>query len=162
MRDWFETTINRNLWVNIFILQCISLYWLTDVFFNDNEETQKSTVSTKILTYLVGIFVFPVIEYVTHRFDHHAEDRLPEDPTGQVQSDLFQKHIYHHVYMNSKNRVAYTLYLTLLEGLMYYTGFYICLGTVPAKLIMSSVFHGVCVYDFLHYSYHHYDLKFPF
>ena len=63
--------------------------------------------------------------------------------------------------MNSKNRVAYTLYLTLFQLAGYFAGFYVLIGLIPTKCILVTVLHGVCIYDFLHYSYHHYDLKFP-
>ena len=88
-RDWFETTINRNLWFNIFVLECIALYWLYSVFMISDEETNKYTTLQKLGIFVGGCSVFPVIEYVTHRFDHHGEDDLREDPTGQAQVDLF-------------------------------------------------------------------------
>ena len=42
-RDWFETVICRNLYVNIFILECIALYWLYTSFMWEDEETMKYT-----------------------------------------------------------------------------------------------------------------------
>lgn len=64
--------------------------------------------------------------------------------------------------MMSKFRVAYTLYMTLgmLSG--YYAFFYLTVGTIPTKCILAAVLQGVNIYDFLHYSYHHFDFKFPF
>lgn len=102
------------------------------------------------------------MEYFTHRWGHHSEDQLAPDPTGQLQADLFEKHIFHHVYMNSKYRVAYTLYMTLGMLLGYYILFYCLVGTIPTKCILAAVLQGMNLYDWLHYSYHHYDLKFPF
>jgi len=88
-RDWFETVLMRNLFVNMFVLECMAIYWLYSSIVQVDEETLKYTTNEKLSIFFGGCFVFPIIEYLTHRFDHHGEDDLREDPTGQAQADLF-------------------------------------------------------------------------
>ena len=116
---------------------------------------------TKILLFLFAAFViWPCVEYNAHRNELHGEENLPEDPTGKVQSALFEKHIYHHVYMNIK--FALPLHFIIFRLGLLYPPFYYAIGHIPSQSLLAGGLHGLMLYDFFHYSYHSLDLKFPF
>ena len=106
--------------------------------------------------------VWPYLEYSAHRHDLHGEENLPEDESHkEIQTRLFSQHLSHHVFMNSKYRVAMTLYHTIWSLIKFYCGGYLIVGHVPTASLLAGVIHGANWYDFIHYSYHNLDLKFP-
>ena len=70
--------VNRNLWVNLTVLELLALYWMHGSFIQDEE--QKWPTIVKVVLFILGAFVvWPYLEYNAHRFDLHGEDNLPED-----------------------------------------------------------------------------------
>ena len=155
--DFFQSRIARNLYLNLTILESLALYWLYSLRYDE-----QYPVVVKVLVFCFGLFVvWPAVEYYSHRFDLHGEENLPDDPTGKVQSKLFGLHINHHVYMKAKYRICLSLHYSLIRMAILYPALSLLIGATITKSFLAGLLHGMNIYDFLHYSYHHYDLKFP-
>lgn len=110
--------------------------------------------------FLMGMYIWSLLEYVLHRFMFHSETWIPE--RYLYLSFLF--HGIHHLHPLDANRLvmppSVSLPLTVLFSFVFRTVFSPTVLSLPLYIIsfMGGIFGYVC-YDMIHYSTHHISLR---
>ena len=112
--------------------------------------------------FLVGLFVWTFAEYTLHRFVFHFRPRVPWQERA---SFLF--HGVHHAQPMSKTRLVMPPAVSIPLALLFLGAFYLILGVLLAiphwvAPLFSGFIAGYFVYDMLHYSTHHFRLRWRF
>ncbi|MFL7793289.1 MAG: sterol desaturase family protein [Anaerolineae bacterium] len=109
--------------------------------------------------FLIGMFVWTLAEYMLHRFVFHFR---PRTPWQDRVSFLF--HGVHHAQPMSKTRLVMPPAVSIPLALLFYGAFYLILGVLLAiphwvAPLFSGFVAGYLIYDMLHYSTHHFRLR---
>jgi sterol desaturase/sphingolipid hydroxylase (fatty acid hydroxylase superfamily) len=109
--------------------------------------------------FLVGMFAWTLAEYILHRFVFHFR---PRTPWQERASFLF--HGVHHAQPMSKTRLVMPPAVSIPLALLFYGAFYLILGVLLAiphwvAPLFSGFIMGYFIYDMLHYSTHHFRLR---
>lgn len=106
-----------------------------------------------------GLFIWTLVEYVTHRFVFHFP---PRTPWQERLSFLF--HGVHHAQPMVKTRLVMPPALSIPLALFWYGVLYLALGVVlGARAWISPIFAGLILgylaYDLTHYATHHFKVR---
>lgn len=94
--EWFS----HNKWQHIFILPfLLTCYWIATT------DMTTAPLKTLILTFLIGVFSFTLLEYVLHRFVFHSEKWLPNNRI--IRYLHYTLHGIHHTLPNDPDRLVY-------------------------------------------------------
>lgn len=114
------------------------------------------------VTFVVGLFLWTLAEYMLHRFVFHYH---PRSERGKRISFLL--HGVHHAQPMVKTRLVMPPPVSLPLAVIFYVGFYLLLGIalgVPHWVapLFSGFVTGYLGYDMMHYSTHHFKLKWSY
>lgn len=109
--------------------------------------------------FVVGLFVWTFLEYTLHRFVFHFR---PRTPWQERASFLF--HGVHHAQPMCKTRLVMPPVVSITGALILYAILYVIIGTLlnaPQWMyaLLSGIAAGYLTYDMLHYSTHHFKIK---
>lgn len=113
---------------------------------------QGMNLGNAIVCYLIGIFLWSLLEYILHRFVFHIDYNLPDNKYMLVLHYLL--HGIHHAFPMDHNRLVFPP--TLAIGIMY-TLFkiYQLLFDEFACPFFAGTMTGYIAYDLTHYFLHH-------
>ena len=115
----------------------------------------------KTILFSIGLFIiWPLLEYYFHRIELHKEVNLTEDKTGEKYAALFKTHLCHHVYMKAKYRVSLGIDFTLAFTFALIYLAYLTIGLNSYLPVAAGTLQGGMIYDWIHYSFHHFEVKF--
>ena len=124
-----------------------------------HHEVQGSSLLDDIIhclcIFMVGVFVWTVLEYKEHRFTLHNFDTLPEKFTDEKHlSEYFHTHHLHHMFSNQEFRIVIPLWHLAKLGIIGFTTEYFLFGLVPALGFNSGLFLSQIFYDSMHFWFH--------
>lgn len=109
-----------------------------------------------VVTFLGGVLVWTLTEYLLHRFVFHYE------PTSTWGKQLhFLMHGVHHDYPNDSLRLVMPPAVSIPLALLFYTLFRALLGDAHIWPFFAGFLLGYLWYDMLHYATHHFAMKNP-
>lgn len=104
--------------------------------------------------YIIGIFIWTLVEYVMHRFVFHFP------PKGKAMERLhFIFHGVHHDYPNDRLRLVLPPSVSIPLALFLYFVFSFMLNDVQLASFFPGFITGYLIYDIGHYAMHHYNFK---
>ena len=106
-----------------------------------------------ILTFLLGIFLWTLLEYVMHRFAFHSN---PKSDKGKKID--FLMHGVHHAYPRDGTRLVMPLIVSAPLAVIFYFLFKAVFGKYYLITFAGLVLGYVC-YDSIHYATHHFPMK---
>lgn len=106
-----------------------------------------------ILSFVVGLFLWSLTEYVIHRWAFHYE---PKSDTGKKVH--FLVHGIHHDYPRDATRLVMPLLVSVPLALLFYVVFKTLFGVYHLNIFSGFIF-GYVSYDSIHYATHHLDMK---
>ena len=106
-----------------------------------------------ILTFLLGIFLWTLLEYVMHRFAFHSN---PKSDIGKKID--FLMHGVHHAYPRDGTRLVMPLIVSAPLAVIFYFLFKAVFGKYYLITFAGLVLGYVC-YDSIHYATHHFPMK---
>jgi len=103
--------------------------------------------------FLLGVFVWTLLEYVIHRYAFHYE------PTSGIGRQFhFIVHGVHHDYPNDAKRLVMPPVVSIPLALVFYGLFFLLFGgSGPA--VWAGLAAGYVCYDSIHYAIHHFPMK---
>jgi len=109
--------------------------------------------------FLVGVFVWTLMEYVIHRFVFHYDPK-PE----RVQKIWFMFHGVHHAQPQLKTRLVMPPVLSIPLAILFYFLYRFVIGQLlgaPQWVdpVFSGFMFGYLVYDITHYATHHFPMR---
>ena len=109
--------------------------------------------------FVIGLFVWTFLEYIVHRFIFHFRPRTPWQERVS-----FMFHGVHHAQPMCKTRLVMPPVVSITGGLILYGVLYALIGILlnaPYWMyaLLSGIAAGYLTYDMLHYSTHHFKLK---
>jgi dihydroceramide fatty acyl 2-hydroxylase len=107
-----------------------------------------SSVAAVAAAYVLGMFLWSLLEYGAHRGSFHHE---PETD-GQVAYG-YLVHGVHHAYPDDARRWVMPLIVTLPISALIFLAFRLALGSI-GEAIFAGFIHGYLTYDMLHYFIH--------
>ena len=109
---------------------------------------------TIIGMFLVGLFLWTLIEYVLHRWVFHYQ------PTSSWGKRLhFIMHGVHHDYPNDATRLVMPPAVSIPLAVFFYNVFGLVFGYTFAPPAFAGMILGYLFYDMLHYATHHFSMK---
>ncbi|PVU87073.1 hypothetical protein BB559_006243 [Furculomyces boomerangus] len=131
----------------------IPMYWIPIMIVVWNIGLQYTTPDVMYKNYVLGLFVWTLLEYMMHRFIFHFDENIPEGTMAQVVH--FTLHGFHHFLpMDSMRLVMPPVLSSTLAIILYYP-----LSCIIPPGIMHGLTCGVLtmyiVYDETHYWLHH-------
>lgn len=149
--DFFELLSKVHYTVPLYIFVPVILFCSYKSFFE---------VHLSFLEYLglfiVGLFVWTIVEYIMHRFVFHLE---PNKNWKWAQRLHFVMHGVHHDYPSDAKRLVLPPSLSIPLA----TGFYFLFNALlPANYIFGffpGFILGYLIYDISHYAMHHFNFK---
>jgi sterol desaturase/sphingolipid hydroxylase (fatty acid hydroxylase superfamily) len=113
------------------------------------------------LAFLIGLAVWPLVEYLLHRFVFHFK---PANPSERMQRFLFLMHGVHHAQPREKTRLVMPPVVSLPMAALFYGLFWLVIGKLlgaPGYVdgIAGGFLFGYVLYDMTHYALHHFSLK---
>ena len=105
------------------------------------------------LSFLGGIFIWTLLEYIIHRFAFHTH---PTSETGKKMH--FLVHGLHHDYPNDSTRLVMPPIISIPLALIFFFLFKYTMGGYYLTYFSGLVFGYVC-YDTIHYATHHFKMK---
>jgi len=103
--------------------------------------------------FLLGVFVWTLLEYVIHRYAFHYE------PTGRIGRQFhFIVHGVHHDYPNDAKRLVMPPVVSIPLALVFYGLFFLLFGG-SAPAVWAGLVAGYVCYDSIHYAIHHFPMK---
>lgn len=115
--------------------------------------TQDKVLHYAILTFIAGLFIWTLLEYLIHRFVFHYH---PKSETGKRISFLI--HGVHHGYPRDKTRLVMPLPVSVPLAILLYFAFKFIFGEYYLTYYAGLVFGYLC-YDYIHYATHHFPMK---
>lgn len=112
--------------------------------------------------FLLGLFLWTLIEYLLHRFIFHFE------PHGAFQERvIYLFHGVHHEQPQCKTRLVMPPVVSIPLAVIFYALFYgvfVGLLHTPRLLspLMAGLIIGYLIYDLTHYAAHHFPMKWGF
>lgn len=105
-------------------------------------------------TFVLGVVVWTLIEYLLHRFIFHLE---PKTEFGKRLH--FMTHGVHHDYPNDATRLVMPPGISIPLALLFYGIFLLVFGSTFTPSIFAGMVFGYLCYDMLHYATHHFSMK---
>jgi len=106
-----------------------------------------------LLTFLSGMLIWTLLEYVIHRFAFHFH---PESETSK--KILFLVHGVHHDYPRDSTRLVMPLPVSIPLAIIFYLLFRVLFGDLYLTAFAGLVL-GYVAYDSIHYATHHFPMK---
>lgn len=127
------------------------------------------------LSFVVGLAIWTLTEYLMHRFVFHVDDATMEEVTRIVASvepgrpifpaleTLKQRHYFiahgvHHDFPNDSKRLVMPPVISVPLAVIFYFLFRWIFGTVAAPGVLAGMAVGYLIYDTTHYAVHHWRL----
>lgn len=114
---------------------------------------QRIPVINGILSFLTGILLWTLTEYIIHRWVFHYE---PKSETGK--KIHFLVHGIHHDYPRDATRLVMPLLVSIPLATFFFYIFMLAFGSYYL-IIFSGFVLGYVSYDSIHYATHHINLK---
>ncbi|KAI9213617.1 hypothetical protein DS838_001490 [Geotrichum bryndzae] len=136
----------------------IPMLWIPADCYAISLALQGSHAITVLCLYMLGLFIWTLLEYCMHRFLFHIEYYLPDHPLAFTVHFLLHG-VHHYLPMD---RLRLVMPPTLLVALT--TPFYYLAHTVffynyyHAMAVFAGAFMGYVMYDCCHYFLHHVNL----
>ncbi len=132
------------------------LYWIVEA--HNISPTVTEPITTGILSFALGtVIIWPIIEYVMHRFLFHMDDWLP--PNNFFYILHFLGHGFHHISPNDHLRLVLPpLFFYPLFQLVRWGFIWPIFSAWPfvESLILAGGLFGYVMYDMTHYALHHF------
>ena len=114
-----------------------------------------------MIAFAIGLIVWPLIEYVLHRFLFHFK---PKTSSPGMDRFLFLMHGVHHDEPRVKTRLVMPPVMSIPLAALFYGLFWLLLGRVlGVAFLVDGIFagflSGYVLYDMTHYVLHHFSLK---
>ena len=114
-----------------------------------------------LISFAIGLLVWPLVEYLLHRFVFHFS---PKNPSERMKRILFLMHGVHHAQPREKTRLVMPPVVSIPLAAIFYGLF---LGVVGGLLklpnyvdgIFAGFLLGYVIYDLTHYALHHFSFK---
>lgn len=114
--------------------------------------TSNLTVTSYLMWFAVGTFVWTLFEYLTHRWVFHA--KISMDSPLLITAH-FVLHGQHHKFPMDKNRLVFPIVPGCIVSSMVYYGIVAAIFPYKASLaVMSGFLLGYICYDMVHYMSH--------
>lgn len=127
----------------------VSLYVLVAAFvFLYGAQTTVVSSALQPFLFVVGLILFTLIEYLTHRFVYHSGPNYKDEKNWQ-----FKVHGVHHQFPNDIGLLALPIILALLLGALFFGLFYMIVGQW-AFFLWPGFFLGYGSYLTVHYLVH--------
>ena len=141
--------------VFFFWLPIIVFFLLYSIFTTD---TSASYLFIPIC-YVIGLFLWTLMEYVLHRFLFHFKPR-----TKRQERISFLFHGVHHAQPMSKTRLVMPPAVSLLLAAVSFGLFALVIGLIFNQWhwlapVFSGLLSGYLTYDMLHYGMHHIQIR---
>jgi sterol desaturase/sphingolipid hydroxylase (fatty acid hydroxylase superfamily) len=104
--------------------------------------------------FLVGLFIWTLVEYTLHRWVFHYE---PKSDWGKRLH--FIMHGVHHDYPNDATRLVMPPAISIPLAFIFYNLFGLVFGYRYAPPSFAGMILGYLFYDMLHYATHHFSMK---
>lgn len=109
--------------------------------------------------YVIGLFLWTLVEYTLHRFVFHFEPR-----TKRQERISFLFHGVHHVQPMSKTRLVMPPAVSVPIGAISFGVLALTVGVLLGKwhwtyAIFAGLLSGYLCYDMMHYAMHHFRLR---
>ncbi|XP_078525976.1 fatty acid 2-hydroxylase [Lissotriton helveticus] len=158
--EWCSKTawyIVLGVWVPVLLYLCLHSYTAMA-----NEDTRLAVVSTEhsvpvhkllfLFLFLLGVFVWSLLEYCIHRFVFH----IKASPSSYILITLhFLLHGLHHKSPYDGSRLVFPpVPASLLFGAIYGLA-HLVLPNIIAKSLLSGILCGYIIYDMTHYYLHY-------
>lgn len=104
--------------------------------------------------FLLGLFVWTLVEYLLHRFLFHFQPRAKF-----LQRIFYLIHVIHHEYPQDSLRLVMPPVLSVPMAILFYLLFSAFLTTGAFESFALGFGVGYLSYDMIHYSVHHLPLK---
>jgi len=103
---------------------------------------------------VLGILIWTLVEYLLHRFIFHFEGG------GKLTKRIvFMMHDNHHIAPTDWLRGVMPVLPGVLIGLPLYALWNVFFGIEQSLIGMGGMIFGYLCYDYLHYSFHHFNLE---
>lgn len=124
-----------------------------------NERPEGASWLYAPVGFIAGMFLWTFVEYIVHRFVFHFR---PRTPWQERVSFLF--HGVHHAQPMSKTRLVMPPVVSISGAVLFYALFYLVFDVLLnaphwCAAIFSGFAAGYLAYDMLHYSTHHFKIK---
>lgn len=114
-----------------------------------------------LISFVIGLLIWPLVEYLLHRFVFHFS---PKNPSDRMKRVLFLMHGVHHAQPREKSRLVMPPVVSIPLAAIFYGLF---LGLVGSLLklpnyvdgIFAGFMLGYVIYDMTHYALHHFSFK---
>lgn len=112
-----------------------------------------TNVGVSILTFVIGVFLWTLLEYTIHRWLFHYE------PISDLGKRIhFLVHGVHHEYPRDRTRLVMPLLVSAPLAIGFYFLFKAIFGVYHLPVFSGLVFGYVC-YDSIHYATHHFKMN---
>jgi hypothetical protein len=121
--------------------------------------TLPHTLLTATLILFGFVCVWPLLEYMMHRFFFHASvawaSSLPHPLQGCVNVIRLLSHTVHHAHPTDRKRIITPLPMSLaIAGLVFPVLFFLVRNAVAARALSVGIVLGFVYYDYVHYDLH--------
>lgn len=114
-----------------------------------------------MLSFIIGLFCWTVLEYVLHRFLFHATPHSPK-----AKRAIFLLHGIHHAQPMVKTRLVMPLLVSVPLAIPFYLLFYVIFSLLRITWWLNPFFGGILLgyltYDMTHYALHHIKLQWDY
>ncbi len=129
------------------------------IFFLLRTITQAKQWFITPLSFILGLFLWTLAEYVLHRFLFHYRPR-----TERQEKIFFLFHGVHHAQPKVKTRLVMPPVLSIPLALLFYGLFYLIFSiALPLYAWVGATFSGFItgyiLYDMMHYATHHFAMR---
>jgi 4-hydroxysphinganine ceramide fatty acyl 2-hydroxylase len=111
------------------------------------------SVAVCTLLFLLGIFIWTLVEYSMHRFVFHYEPK-----SGWGKKLHFLLHGVHHDYPQDASRLVMPPVVSIPLASIFCGIFLIVFGSIGPGMFAGFLFGYLC-YDMIHYATHHFPMK---
>jgi len=109
----------------------------------------KGSLLSFILYFVLGFFLWTIVEYLFHRFVFH---HYPKNRFGQKVHFII--HGVHHAYPNDSRRLVMPPVLSIPLASLFYFVWFMVFGPVSSA-VFAGFISGYLCYDMMHYATHH-------
>ena len=131
----------------------IVLWWGPFVGWTVYRTTQTHTLRAGAGLFLLGVFLWTLIEYSAHRWLYHA---VAPPATDEGKFSRFVMHGYYHEFPNDKKRLVAPLVMSVPFAVVTALVYYFVIGENAWLPVLGGTFIGYLVYDWIHYYTHHF------
>lgn len=119
----------------------------------------QSPALTIVVSFLMGLFLWSLAEYLLHRFVFHYKPKTP-----QQEKIFYLFHGIHHEQPQCKTRLVMPPVVSIPMALVFYGFFYLTFSVLlNAPFLTAAVFSafilGYLMYDITHYATHHWPMR---